>query len=314
MIKFDSEICTDFESASTREWLETNGIGGFASSTISGANTRRYHALLTAATKPPLGRLVLLSKFEETLTIGGRSFEISSNKYPNKIHPSGFKYLKNFRLDPFPVWTFEVEGIEIEKKIFMVNGENTVICQWSEKSKNQGQRTKDKGQILLELKPLLAFRDYHHLRQETENFDGGFQISDKGVSVKPLTEMPALFFSHNAENVEQTGFWYRDFEYAVEQERGFDFRENLFQPFALKFDLSDAAVVIASTESRDFSNAGNFEKSEIKRRKNLIKTAGAKTEFHKNLVLAADQYIAARGDGKTSSPVIRGFPIGDATR
>ncbi|HEY0047810.1 MAG TPA: glycogen debranching enzyme N-terminal domain-containing protein, partial [Pyrinomonadaceae bacterium] len=104
MISFGADICADFQNASSREWLETNGIGGFASGTLAGANTRRYHGLLTAATKPPLGRLTLLSKFEETLFIDGEAFELSSNQYPNKIYPEGFRYLKSFRLAPFPVW------------------------------------------------------------------------------------------------------------------------------------------------------------------------------------------------------------------
>ena len=104
---------------------------------------------------------------------------------------------------------------------------------------------------------------------------------------------------------EQTGFWYRNFELAIEQERGFDFHEDLFQPFALKFDLSDAAIVIASTEKQNISNAGKLEKAEIARRENLIKSAGAATDFHKELVLAADQYVVARGEGKT---VIAGYP------
>ena len=118
MIKFDSDICTNFETASTREWLETNGIGGFASSTISGANTRRYHGFLTAATRPPLRTHHDAFKFEETLTIDGKSFELSSNKYPNAIDPEGFRYIKSFRLDPFPVWIYEIEGIENRKENF----------------------------------------------------------------------------------------------------------------------------------------------------------------------------------------------------
>src|SRR5215210_7936491 len=109
MIIFDSEICTNYEAASGREWLETNGIGGFACSTISGVNTRRYHGLLTAAIRPPLGRVTMLSKFEETLSIDGETFELSANQYPNAVYPNGYKYLKNFRLDPFPIWTFEIE-------------------------------------------------------------------------------------------------------------------------------------------------------------------------------------------------------------
>ena len=103
MIEIDQEICRNLESALSREWLETNGIGGFSSSTITGLNTRRYHGLLTAATKPPVGRLVLLSKLEETLTIDGRRYELSANQYPGVVHPQGFKYQTGFRLDPFPV-------------------------------------------------------------------------------------------------------------------------------------------------------------------------------------------------------------------
>ena len=100
MIKLDSTICTDFESASSREWLETNGIGGFSSSTISGTNTRRYHGLLTAATAPPLGRLVLLSKFDETLTIDAAiALNFLLINIPNKVYPAGFQYLKYFRLE-----------------------------------------------------------------------------------------------------------------------------------------------------------------------------------------------------------------------
>src|SRR5881628_1317655 len=94
MSQFDASLCSNLEEASRYEWLETNGIGGFASSTITGLNTRRYHGLLVAATKPPLGRMVLLSKMEETLVVGGRRFDLSSNRYPGAIHPQGHLYLK----------------------------------------------------------------------------------------------------------------------------------------------------------------------------------------------------------------------------
>ncbi|MGI9056279.1 MAG: amylo-alpha-1,6-glucosidase [Pyrinomonadaceae bacterium] len=304
MIKFDSEICTNFETASTREWLETNGIGGFASSTVSGANTRRYHGLLTAATRPPLGRLTTLSKFEETLTIDDKSFELSSNKYPNAIDPEGFQYLKSFCLDPFPVWIYEIEGIEIEKKIFMPDGENTTVCQWNLKVQSSKFKVQSPN-VSLELKPLFSFVDYHSLQHETGEINMNYQTEETLVSIKPFEGLPEIFLCHNAREIEKTGFWYRNFEYAIEEERGFDFREDLFQPFALKFDLSDAAIVIASTEKQDFSNAEKHEKAEIERRRNLIKIAGAKTDLHKELVLAADQFIVRRGEGKT---VIAGYP------
>jgi predicted glycogen debranching enzyme len=301
MITFDAEICTDFEKASSREWLETNGIGGFASSSVSGANTRRYHGLLTAATRPPLGRVTMLSKFEETLILDGKTYELSANQFPNKIYPEGFRYLINFRLAPFPVWIFEVEGIEIEKKIFMLHGENTTVCQW--KIKNQSQIANRKSQI--ELKPLLSFIDYHALQRENAEINPSFEASENQISVQPYGELPALYFAHNAENVEKTGFWHRNFEYAIERERGFDFREDLFQPFALQFDLSETATVIVSTEKQNAPDAEKFEKAEIERRENLIETAGAKDDFTKQLALAADQFIVSRGDGKT---IIAGYP------
>jgi predicted glycogen debranching enzyme len=301
MINFGRDTCTNFEAASSREWLETNGIGGFASGTISGANTRRYHGLLTAATRPPLGRITMLSKFEETLIVDDKEFELSANQFPGAVYPQGFQYLKDFRLAPFPVWTFDVEGIELEKKVFMVHGENTVVCLWT--IKNKSQIANRKSQI--QLKPLLSFADYHHLQHETEDFDPSFEASENSVEIHPFEEMPSLFFAHNAETVEKTSAWYRNFEYAIEKERGFDFTEDLFQPFALTFDLNEAAIVVVSTEKRDFKESEKFEKDEIERREKLIEIAGAKDDFTKQLVLAADQFIVSRGEGKT---IIAGYP------
>src|SRR6266568_2911150 len=123
-IRFDRAICGDLETAREKEWLETNGLGGFASSTIVGMNTRRYHGLLMAATKPPAARVLLLSKLEETLIIGGERYDLSVNRYPGAVYPQGHRFLKEFRLDPFPIFTYEVSGLEIEKRVFMPQGEN----------------------------------------------------------------------------------------------------------------------------------------------------------------------------------------------
>ncbi|MDQ3489965.1 MAG: amylo-alpha-1,6-glucosidase [Acidobacteriota bacterium] len=301
MINFDRNICTNFEEASNREWLETNGIGGFASGTISGANTRRYHGLLTAATEPPLGRITMLSKFEETLVVDGKNFELSTNQYPGRIYPEGYRYLQNFRLDPFPVWTFEVEGIEIEKKLFMVHGENTVVIKYSAKLKAQSPKT----QVELVLKPLLSFVDYHALQHRNSEVNLKYDTGDNLVSIHPYDKMPPLFFHHNALNVDKTGFWYNDLVYQIERERGFDFIEDLFQPFAMKFDLTDAAIIITSTVQQGGFDESELETAEIERRQTLLQMAGAKEEFTKQLVLAADQFIVARGEGHT---VIAGYP------
>ncbi|MBP7376942.1 MAG: glycogen debranching enzyme N-terminal domain-containing protein [Pyrinomonadaceae bacterium] len=300
MIILKKDICSDFERASSREWLETNGIGGYASSTVSGANTRRYHGLLVAATQPPLGRVVMLSKFEETAIINGERFEISCNQYPGKVHPDGCKYLVELRLDPFPIWTYEVNGSVIEKSVFMVNGENTTVCQW----KVTGEPEISVSKIEIELRPLLAFRDHHHLRSEHGGFDKSFQIGDGAVSVRPVENMPSINIAHNAFEVEEQGYWYKDLEYEIERERGFDFHEDLFQPFSLKFDLTEPAVVIASTEQRVAADADILRRSEMKRRAAIIAGSGAKDSLSRQLVLAADQFIVDRGAGKT---VIAGY-------
>ncbi len=313
MIDLDKDTCSIFELATKREWLETNGIGGYASLTVSGANTRRYHGLLVAATRPPLGRVVMLSKFEETLIIDGDRFELSCNQYPGNVHPDGYKYLVDFQLDPFPIWTFGVKGLVIEKTVFMVFGENSTVCKWkirhnSEILKLRSQISEgtesERPKIELELKPLIAFRDHHHLRHDHDGFDESFIDENGLVTLQPIVDMPELFFWHNAVDVVGQGFWYKDLEYAIEHERGFDFREDLFQPFSLKFDLAKPATVIASTETRNADDAASLKSAEMKRRAALVAKSGAKDTFTRQLVLAADQFIVDRGAGKT---VIAGY-------
>ncbi len=302
MMVLNLEICADFHgSASVHEWLETNGIGGFASGTISAANTRRYHGIFTPTIDPPLGRVTMLSKLEETLLIGDAAFELSANQYPNKIHPKGFQFLQSFRLDPFPIWTFEVDGVRIEKKIFMVHGQNAVVCVW----KVRRLRRRDSRSISLEVRPLLSFVDYHHLRREGSEFNGDYSSEGQTISMRPDAELPSIDFQHNASKVEKTGYWYNDFEYAIERERGFDFREDLFQPFAMRFENVRSAEIIVSTGQSETRDSAKLEKAEIKRRRRLITAAGAKDDLTKLLVLAADQFVVSRGDGHT---IIAGYP------
>ncbi|MBP7416238.1 MAG: glycogen debranching enzyme family protein [Pyrinomonadaceae bacterium] len=300
MLEIDKKVCRDLELSGSREWLETNGIGGYASGTVAGAHTRRYHGLLVAATNPPLGRMLLLSKFEETLILDGERFELSTNQYPGEIHPEGYKYLTGFRLEPFPIWTYEVNGVELEKSVFMPHGENTVVCQW--KLTDSALRTPNSA---LELRPLLAFRDHHHLRHEDAQFNGDYAVDDGIITVQPYQNMRPLNFAHNASAIEHQGHWYRHLEYAIERERGFDFTEDLFQPFCLTFDLASDAAVIASTDARKVTDASELEKAQIKRRADLIVRAETDDESLWPLILAADQFIVTRGGGKT---VIAGYP------
>jgi len=303
MIQFTKETCGDLDAATRREWLETNGLGGFASSTIIGLNTRRYHGLLVAATKPPVGRVVMLSKLEETLLIEGQPFDLSANRYPGAVHPQGFRYLKQFRLDPFPVFTYEIEGIEIEKTVFMIQGENSTVVQYELKKNNHPERLKN---LQLELRPLIAFRDYHSTTHENGAINSEVDVRPGLATVTPYVDLPSLHLAHNGSGVRKAGDWYRNFEYDAERERGLDFVEDLFNPLVLRFDLDvrRPATVIASTERRDVAQASEFRKAEIARRLKIIASSPVADTFAKDLTSAADQYIVARGDKKT---VIAGY-------
>src|ERR1041385_1049070 len=293
MIEVDQESCRDLNVALTREWLETNGIGGFSSSTIIGLNTRRYHGLLTAATKPPVGRLVMLSKLEETLVIDGRRYELSANQYPGLIHPQGFSYQTDFRIDPFPTFTYEIEGLRLMKSVFMVQGENTSVVQYELTGEN-------KSDVRLEVRPLMAFRDYHSTTHENDALNSHIETEPGRITFKPYADLPALHLTHDESEVEASGFWYRNFQYAIEQERGLDFEEDLFNPCKLTFNLNSKTKVsiVASTEQHDGANGDALRKIEVERR------TTSKNDVFTLLRTAADQFIVAREGGET---VIAGY-------
>ena len=303
MIQFKRETCGDLEAALHREWLETNGLGGFASSTIIGLNTRRYHGLLVAATKPPVGRLVLLSKVEDTLVIDGKRFDLSANRYPGVVHPQGFRYLREFRLDPFPVFMYEVEAIEIEKSVFMIHGENSTVIHYRLTKNNSPGSPKKIG---LEIRPLIAFREYHGATHENGGINPAVQERPGLATVTPYEGLPTLHLAHNAIELWKTGDWYRNFEYDAERERGLDSSEDLFNPFVLHFDLRlrRRASIIASTEQRDVAHAVEYRRAEITRRRKALVTCPVEDHLIQSLAAASDQYLVSRGDEKT---VIAGY-------
>ena len=303
MIQCNKEICSHLEAALSREWLETNGLGGFASSTIIGLNTRRYHGLLIAATKPPAARFVLLSKLEETFILGGQAFELSANRYGGAVHPRGFRYLKNFRLDPFPVFTYEIEGIEIEKSVFMIHNENSTVIRYEVTKDNHPESPQ---KLRLEVRPLIAFRDYHSTTHENSALNSNVEERAGLATVTPYLGLPRLHVTHNALGLRKTGHWYRNFEYDVERERGLDFSEDLFNPFSLRFDLNlrAHASLIASTEPREVCRAGEYRQNEVNRRQEVAASFQINDPFAESLTAAADQYIVSRGDQKT---IIAGY-------
>ncbi|HVG90983.1 MAG TPA: amylo-alpha-1,6-glucosidase [Alphaproteobacteria bacterium] len=301
MISFDKGVCTDLEAGLRREWLETNGLGGFACGALCGANTRRYHGLLIAALNPPGGRMLLLSKLEETLVLGDRRIDLSTNEYAGAIHPEGYLLLTGFRLDPFPTWTFEVEGIRLDKSIFMPQGSNTVQVEYK---LLQGPAAMEP---VLEVRPLVAFRDYHSTTHENGALNPAIESVANSTSFQPYPGLPRLYFTHDALQLQEQGYWYKNFLYRVERERGLDFEEDLYNPFVLFWNLSKArsANVIASTGQWDIRQAAATRAAELQRRQRLVAASPVDDPLVSSLTAAASQYLVRRGEDWT---VIAGYP------
>lgn len=287
----------DLQKIVQSEWLETNGLGGFASSTLAGINTRRYHGLLTASLRPPVERYVLLSKLEEVLILGDQRFDLSANFYPGVTHPQGYLHLTEFRSEPYPVFTYRIGDVRLEKHVVMPHGENTVVIQWI--AKTHGCR--------LEVRPMIAFRDYHSLTHANDAINPSVDDGDGMLSVRPYRDLPRLYFGHNCDRHGAVADWYQNFEYPIERERGLDYREDLFCPMMLAYNLQPGqpAVLIASTEQRPASAAGKLRKQEERRRSRLLGHFPTRDPFARTLARAVDQYIVDRGTLKT---LIAGYP------
>ena len=296
-IRIEKAICQNLEQASGKEWLETNGIGGFAAATVVGMNTRRYHGLLVPATHPPLGRFVAVSSLQETVRIGRASTELGCNRYAGAVHPQGYRYLNHFRLDPYPVFTYRIGDLELEKQVFMVHGENTTVVLYGPVS----------HPLTLEVSPLLAYRDYHQLTRHNPHINGASDIRDGIVRFDPYADMPPLFIAHNADEFSADGIWYYNFEYAVEIHRGLDCHEDLFSPgtFRFRLEAGESARLILSMQPKVIDETEAMRESEIARRRTVASSV-PHDRFTASLAQAADAFVVKRRDGL--STVIAGYP------
>ncbi len=299
-LQFDEMICQDLEQSSRLEWLETNGLGGFASGTVSGIHTRRYHGLLTSALHPPTGRMLLVAKFEDVLVVDGYRVELSANRYEGAVYPQGYEYLREFRLDPFPTWVYEIGDVLLEKRVFMVHGKDATAVEYEVKGLCKNCR--------LEVRPLIAYRDFHATTHSNPVLDRQFEWEEEGiVSVEPYPGLPRVYFGSDFRTCEPTGHWYNRFEYQEEKARGLDFQEDLFQPFVLHYDLSNSpkAVVIVSREAIAAHEVTGLRERERLRRQALRRQAPQPDPFLEDLAEAADQFVVRRGEGHS---IIAGYP------
>jgi predicted glycogen debranching enzyme len=293
--------CNDFTSAIQKEWLITNGIGGYASSTVSGANSRRYHGLLVAATHPPVGRLVMLSKLEDAVLVDGTRFELATNLYgEDVVHPNGYQNLGQFRLDPFPVYTYVNDGFVLEKAIYMPRGQNAVVLEYVLTSRDEST------DIQLDISPLIAFRDYHGTTHQNPALDAAMVQSPGLVKLRPYRDLPALYLAHQGAEVLVTGYWYNNFEYMEERARGLDHHEDLFNPVTFRVSMNSRTrfVLIASTEPQSSDLADEYRESEIRRHQLASSAGSGSSGLVHALKAAAEHFIVARPPFKT---VIAGY-------
>ncbi len=295
-MKFTKEHLEYFETSRSLEWLETNGLGGWASGTVSGANSRRYHGLLVAATHPPVGRMVMLSKLDEAIVIEEQRFELGANQYPGAIWPQGFQHLTSFERDLFPVFEYEVGDVRLRKTIAAIHGANTTVVLWEVLSA--------KGEFTLELLPLYACRDFHSL-SHANDYIGHPYLFDEGVfRTLNYQGCPELFISVPGSSFHEMKDWYYNFEYEEELQRGLDFKEDLFThgKFSVALRSKSKFGVIVSTDDPTGKNAFKLFQKEKKRREQLV--AGYLNENLKRLAFAADQFVVNRGRLKT---IIAGY-------
>jgi predicted glycogen debranching enzyme len=279
------------------EWLETNGLGGWASSAITGCHSRRYHGLLVAATKPPIERTVMVSKLDETIVVNNERFELGVNNYGDVVHPQGFQYLKSFVKTMFPQFVYEAGGVQLRKSILMVHGENTTIIKY--------EVLKAPARFSIELLPLLAGRGYHQLMHANNTVPQQSEMSDGQYSIRLYDGTPAISIQFPGCVFHQNPAWYYHLSYSIEQYRGLDHTEDLFSPGYFSSAAKEGYVfyVLLSTETKGLRNAPLLFEAEIERREALLKKE--KNVAVRHLTLAADQFIVRRSENLKT--VIAGY-------
>src|SRR4051812_46879423 len=288
MLHKDKSLLNNYEQAIQCEWLETNGLGGWSSSSIIGCNTRRYHGLLIAATVPPTERMNLVSKLDEAIIVNNQRYELGTNDYGDVHTPQGYQYLLSFTKDLFPEWKYEVEGIQLQKTITMVQNENTTLLLY--------KVIKAAQPFTLELLPLISAKGYHSLQHAYNNIYWDAHFENSIFENQPYEGAPNIYIAVPGATYRHHPQWFYNFNYAVEKYRGQDFQEDLFNhgTFSIELKEGNSLGIIISTENPSGKDAFELFNKEKKRKQLLIRNIVDETT--QQLTLAADQFIVKRGE------------------
>ncbi|MCZ8247722.1 amylo-alpha-1,6-glucosidase [Microcystis sp. LE19-195.1E] len=302
-LRFGRDICNCLPVAEKREWLVTNGIGGFAAGTVAGLLTRCYHGLLIAALAPPTQRTLLVTKIDESVQYNQKIYHLASNRWLGAtIEPQGYINIESFHLEgTIPVWTFICGDALLEKRIWMEQGENTTYTHYTYRRGN--------SPLTLNLTAFVNYRDFHG---NTQGFNWQMAISplEKGVRVIAYNHAVPFYLLISQGQVFPAHIWYYRFDLAVERYRGLIDRENHLHgaSFSATLRVGESVTIAASTRPDPNLDGQSSLESRYRYENSLINPQ--QPEWIQQLTLAADQFIVSRPlwdqpEGKT---IIAGYP------
>jgi glycogen debranching enzyme len=267
-----------------REWLETNGTGAFAMGTVAGVNIRRYHALLVASLKPPTERYVLLSRVEGETSIDGKTYRLGGCQFPG-VEPV-LEHVVEFRSAPCATWVLDLDGTRLERQIYLIDGKQAVVI-----------RYRSDRALTLRVRPFTAYRDYHSLRR---------------ASSDPYGSLPMLHFHHSG-RFEDNAMWYYNFEYQLEQERGLDFREDLYTPGVIVLELqpNQWCPILAGIEEAEMAEpvarAEPFTVRRANRQSTIIAGYPWFTDWGRDTMISLPGLLIVPGRLDEARQIIEGF-------
>jgi predicted glycogen debranching enzyme len=296
------------DSAISREWIETDGKGGYASSTLENLHTRKYHGLYVANIQKPEGRYVLLSKLEDSLFIGGKEYFLSSHLYPGVIFPADEQPLVEFTFDHFPGFLYRIGNTIVKKSILLPDGKDALLIRYDvERCPKDG---------LFRLKPLIAFRNYHELSHENNHLQKEVTLVENGFRISPYEGMPAIEFqTSRLSQFVPSGVWYKHFQYTEELHRGFDWEEDLYLPGFIEIPVERKSTVILSVFiDKPLKNPPAVWQTETIRRgrertvdkKNTAGLEGKDKELYLALLQDSRRFLITTPSGKPA--IIAGYP------
>ncbi|NJN44858.1 MAG: glycogen debranching protein [Anaerolineae bacterium] len=306
MVKFYRETCNDFSTASRLEWLVTNGLGSYASGTVAGVQTRRYHGLLIAALRPPLARTLLLEKFDETAQYAGKAYPLFTNHWATgEVEPHGYQLLNGFHLDgTTPVWEFSIGKAILEKRVWMQPGKNTTYIQY--------RLTRANAPLELNLKAIVNYRDHH--QQTTEQWTMGIEPTPGGIRLLPPQNGTSFVILSDRAIPTLFHEWYKDYYMAVEAYRGLPDMENHLHAatFTASLQPGETLTLLASTEAEPSLDSQSAWEARQSFERALMDQAWEKTSIPdeiRQLTIAADQFIVNRPSAKepNGKTIIAGY-------